>query len=152
MKISKKTVAALCIIVPILALSAFITWSILYVNQQPNFSKYHSYAVKIENGIVPLTDEQFRQIAQGYINEETLRVRGLLEDAQRAGHVLYLYKSDDMSGEHDIMRTGAKAGTYAEICLFIDDRAFRFSSDRPINIVNEIIAEAINQSESEQEL
>ena len=155
MKISKGLILDLCKIAAILILILCI---VLWYNQKPNFSKYHSYAVAIydkdlgDYKQIPLTDEQFQQIANGYVNEETLRVRGLLDDAQRNGFMLYLYKSDDMSGQPDAMWTDALAGTYAEMCLFINDRAFRFDRSKPINIANKIIKEAIEQSESEQEV
>ena len=90
MKISKKTVIALSIIVPILALVLFF---VLWFNQKPNFSKYHSYAVITDNGIVSLNDEQFQQISQGYANEETIEYNWLKSGGYGSGHKLILYKS-----------------------------------------------------------
>lgn len=141
MKISKKTVVALCIIVPILEL-------VLWHNQKPNFSKYHSYAVETKSGYIPLTDEQFQQIAQSYISEETLHYVWFGHNGP-AGNKLILFKSDDMSGNCVTMYTG---GLGAVSSLYLGNRCFEFDSSKPINIAEKIIAEAFKQYESEQEL
>ena len=141
MKISKKTVIALCIIVPILAL-------VLWLNQKPNFSKYHSYAVETESGYIPLTDEQFQQIAQSYISDDTLEYCWSSKLGP-GGHKLILFKSYDMSGNCVNMYTGV---TYPVSYLYLGNRSFKFDSSKPIDVAEQIIEEAINQSESEQEL
>lgn len=145
MKISKKIVAALCIIVPVLAL---ITGFILYTNQKPNFSKYHSYAVVTDNGDIPLTDEQFQQIVQSYMSDNTLEYRWL-SPIGPSGHKLILFKSNDMSGNYITMYTGVAD---AVSCLYVDNRSFIFDSSKPIDIVEQIIKETNDQSESEQEV
>lgn len=84
MKISQKTVVALCIIVPILTL-VLISW----FNQKPNFSRYHSYAVLnydkdlLEFYEIPLTGEQFQQIVDIYSNDETLFMIFLISETAR---------------------------------------------------------------------
>lgn len=143
MKISKKTVKTLCIIIPLLAI-------VLWFTQKPIFFIYHSYAIETENGDIPLTDEQFQQIAQGYLNEKTLRIGTVFDRVWQAGYTIKLYKTKDMSGKYDIMMTGGK-GDESDVCLWINDKCFPFDTHYPINIANEIIAEAIEQYESEQE-
>lgn len=139
MKVSKKMAAALCIIVPILAI---VLWS----NQKPNFSKYHSYAVETESGYVPLTDEQFRQIAQNYINEDSLEYSWSSKIGP-AGHKLILFKSYDMSGNCVTMYTGVN---YPFSYLDIGNRSFVFDSSNPIDAAEQTIEKAIEQYESEQ--
>ncbi len=146
MKISKKTVIALSIIVPILALVLFF---VLWFNQKPNFSKYHSYAVITDNGIVSLNDEQFQQISQGYANEETIEYNWLKSGGYGSGHKLILYKSYDMSGNCVTMYTGV---SYPVSEMYLGGKCFVFDSSKPINIADEIIQEAIAQSESEREV
>ena len=141
MKISKKTVITLCIIVPILAL-------VLWLNQKPNFSKYHSYAVETESGYIPLTDEQFQQISQSYISEDTLEYCWSSKIGP-AGHKLILFKSYDMSGNCVTMYTGVSDPMPY---LYIGNRSFFFDSGKPIDVAEQIIKEAIEQYESEQEL
>ncbi len=141
MKISKKAITALCIIVSILAIALFC---ILWFNQKPNFSKYHSYAVVTDNGIVPLTDEQFQQITQSYISED-LQHCWL---AHESGYRLILYKSNDMSGNCVNMYTGV---TYPVSYLCIGNRCFVFDGNAP-DFAEQIIKEAIEQYESEQEV
>lgn len=143
MKISKKTAAALCIIVPIFALAL-----VLRFNQKPNFSKYHSYAVVTDNGNIPLTDEQFQQIVQSYMSDDTLEYRWL-SPLGPSGHKLILFKSNDMSGNYVTMYTGV---TDAVPCLYVNNRSFIFDSSKPIEIVEQIIQESTVRSESEQEL
>lgn len=143
MKISKKTAAALCIIVPIFALAL-----VLRFNQKPNFSKYHSYAVVTDNGNIPLTDEQFQQIVQSYMSDDTLEYRWL-SPLGPGGHKLILFKSNDMSGNYVTMYTGV---TDAVPCLYVNNRSFIFDSSKPIEIVEQIIQESTVRSESEQEL
>lgn len=145
MKISKKTVVAFCIIVPIFAL---ILFSVLWFNQKPNFSKYHSYAVVTDNDNIPLTDEQFQQIVQSYMSDDTLEYRWL-SPLGPSGHKLILFKSNDMSGNYVTMYTGV---TDAVPCLYVDNRSFIFDSSKPIDIIEQIIQEATDQPESEQEL
>lgn len=145
MKVSKKTVIALCIIVPILIL---VLSCVLWLNQKPNFSKYHSYAVETESGIVPLTDEQFQQIVQSYMSDNTLEYRWL-SPLGPSGHKLILFKSNDMSGNYITMYTGVAD---AVSCLYVDNRSFIFDSSKPIDIVEQIIKEANDQSESEQKV
>ncbi|MCM1329466.1 MAG: hypothetical protein NC253_08515 [Ruminococcus sp.] len=150
MKISKKAIVTLCIIVPILAI-------VLWYYQKPNFSKYHSYAVvfhdeDLETYIdIPLTDEQFQKIAQGYINEKTLHQDTIFERVWMAGYKIKLYKTKDMSGEYDVMWTGG-LGDNADACLWINDKCFNFNTSRPINNADKIIFELIKQYESEREL
>lgn len=141
MKISKGLILDLCRISAILILILCI---VLWFNQKPNFSKYHSYAVETESGYIPLTDEQFQQITQNYISED-LQHCWL---AHKTGHRLILYKSDDMSGNCVNMYTGV---TYPISYLCIDNRCFVFDGNAP-DVAEQIIEEAINQSESEQEL
>ena len=141
MKISKKTVITLCIIVPILAL-------VLWLNQKPNFSKYHSYAVETESGYIPLTDEQFQQIAQSYISDDTLEYCWSSKLGP-GGHKLILFKSYDMSGNCVNMYTGVSDPMPY---LYIGNRSFFFDSGKPIDVAEQIIKEAIEQYESEQEL
>jgi|GEM_PF-2097775 len=143
MKISKKTAAALCIIVPIFALAL-----VLRFNQKPNFSKYHSYAVVTDNGNIPLTDEQFQQIVQSYMSDDTLEYRWL-SPLGPSGHKLILFNSNDMSGNYVTMYTGV---TDAVPCLYVNNRSFIFDSSKPIEIVEQIIQESTVRSESEQEL
>lgn len=145
MKVSKKTVITLCIIVPILALVLFC---VLRLNQKPNFSKYHSYAVETESGYVPLTDEQFRQIAHSYINEDSLEYRWSSKIGP-AGHKLILFKSYDMSGNCVTMYTGVN---YPFSYLDIGNRSFVFDSSNPIDTAEQIIEEAIDQYESGQKV
>lgn len=145
MKISKKAVKALCIIVSILAIALFC---VLWFNQKPNFSKYHSYAVVTDNGNIPLTDEQFQQIVQSYMSDDTLEYRWL-SPLGPSGHKLILFKSNDMSGNYVTMYTGV---TDAVPCLYVDNRSFIFDSSKPIDIIEQIIQEATDQPESEQEL
>lgn len=146
MKISKKTVAALCIIVSILAL---ITGFILYTNQKPNFSKYHSYAVVTNNGDIPLTGEQFQRIVDVYENDDTLQYDWY--DSCFAGCEIKLYKTKDISGEYDYMTTGDIMDFY----LVINDKAWKawtYNKQDTARQVNAIIEEAIEQYESEQEV
>ncbi len=143
MKISKKLAGDLCIIVSIILIVLGI---VLWFNQKPNFSKYHSYAVVTDNGNIPLTDEQFQQIAQSYICEDTWEYRW---EVHENGYQLFLYKSDDMSGDYVTMYTGVP---YPMSYLCIGNRCFIFDSSKPIDIAEQIIEEAIEQSESEQKL
>lgn len=145
MKISKKAVKALCIIVSILIL---IFGVYLWDNQKPNFSKYHSYAVETESGYIPLTDEQFQQISQSYISEDTLEYCWSSKIGP-AGHKLILFKSYDMSGNCVTMYTGVSDPMPY---LYIGNRSFFFDSGKPIDIAEQIIKEAIEQYESEQEV
>lgn len=147
MKISKKTVVALCIIVSILAL---VAWFILYVSQQPNFSKYHSYAVVTENGDIALTDEQFQRVIDVYKNDK-LTYNWLSVDAFPLGWEIHLYETNDLSGDYVIMRTGNK-GSSEEFCISVGDKYYFYEKGNNQNLVSEIIREAINQPESEQEL
>lgn len=139
MKISKGLILDLCRISAILILILCI---VLWYNQKPNFSKYHSYAVVTDNGIVPLTDEQFQQIAQSYISEDTLEYR-LSSKIGPAGHKLILFKSDDMSGNCVTMYTGV---SYPISYLYVGNRRFVFDSSKPIDVAEQIIEEAIENT------
>ncbi|MBP1548509.1 MAG: hypothetical protein J6A05_00765, partial [Oscillospiraceae bacterium] len=97
MKTSRKIRVSFCIIVPILIL---VVACILYFNQKPNFSAYHSYSV---NGI-PITDEDFQRIVEVYENDKTLSNEWI--EAFFAGYSIRLYRTDDMSGVYDYMTTG----------------------------------------------
>ena len=145
MKISKGLILDLCRIAAILI---FILCIVLWYNQKPNFSKYHSYAVVTDNGIVPLTDEQFQQIAQSYIGEDTLEYCWSSKIGP-AGHKLILFKSYDMSGNCVTMYTGV---SYPIPYLYVGNRSFKFDSSKPIDVAEQIIEEVINQFESEQEV
>ncbi|MCM1023416.1 MAG: hypothetical protein NC395_05080 [Prevotella sp.] len=155
MKISKKAIVTLCIIVPILALVLFC---ILWFNQKPDFSKYNSYAVVTDNGDIPLTDGQFRQVVQAYKNDGTLQIRGvlerMLEESNKAGYKIKLYKTADMAGNYDTMYTGNSGigdGSLT-MCLWINDTCFMFENSKTgMNVLN-TVKEAIAQSESEREL
>lgn len=155
MKISKKIVVALCIIVSILAIALLC---VLWFNQKPNFSKYHSYAILtydkdlLEFYEIPLTDEQFQQIVDIYTNDETL-----FYDYWNAKHYLHdgayikLYKTNDMSGRCVYMQTGYNDGKH-EMCLWIGDKCFPFDNPDTATQVIDILREAFKQYESEQEL
>lgn len=145
MKISKGLILDLCRIAAILVL---ILGIVLWFNQKPNFSKYHSYAVETESGYIPLTDEQFQQIAQSYISDDTLEYCWLSKLGS-AGYKLILFKSDDMSGNCVTMYTGVP---YPMSYLCIGNRCFVFDGSKPIDIAEQIIEEAIERSESEQKL
>ena len=152
MKISKKTVIALCIIVPILAL-------VLWLNQKPNFSKYHSYAVEIYDKDLgaykemPLTDEQFQRIVDVYKNDETLYYEWF--EAFFVGYDIHLYKSKDMSGEYDYMTIGSIEDRF--LCISGEirgktwDKAWGYDKQDTARQVYAIIEEAIEQYESGQE-
>lgn len=151
MKISKKIVTTLCIIVPILAL---ITGFILYTNQKPNFSKYHSYAVVTGNGDIPLTDEKFQRIVDVYKNDKTLYY-DWFDEARSYGYEIKLYKSTDMSGEYYSMTTGGTDGLFLRIRRKTNNGYWKkaweyFEKDTMIHVCS-IIEEAIEQYESEQE-
>ena len=145
MKISKSLILDLCRIAAILILILCI---VLWFNQKPNFSKYHSYAVETESGYIPLTDEQFQQISQSYISEDTLEYCWSSKIGP-AGHKLILFKSYDMSGNCVTMYTGVSDPMPY---LYIGNRSFFFDSGKPIDVAEQIIKEAIEQYESEQEL
>lgn len=154
MKISKKTLTALCIIVSILVL---ILFSVLWFNQKPNFSRYHSYAVITDNGDIPLTDERFQQVVQSYKNDETLQIASverLLGKVYKTGYQIKLYKSDDMTGFYDTMYTGNSGvgDGSTTMCLWINDKCFMFDNSKTGRYVLNTIREAIDQPESEQEL
>ena len=132
MKVSKKTAAALCIIVPILALVLFCAF---WLNQKPNFSKYHSYAVETESDCIPLTDEQFDQVVQLYKNDETLQIASaerLFGNVYKTGYQIRLYRSDDMTGFYDIMYTGnsGKGDGSTTMCLWINNKCFMFENSK----------------------
>lgn len=146
MKISKKAVVELCIIVPIAAL---IIGFILYAAQQPNFSKYHSYTVVTDNGDIPLTEEQFQRIVNVYENDE-LQYNWLSYDFTPRGWEIHLYETDDLRGDYVVMRTGNK-GDEREFCIGVGDKVYSYKRGNNSNSVNEIIFEAIEQYESEQE-
>ena len=147
MKISKKIVTSLCIIVSILAIALFC---ILWFNQKPNFSKYHSYAVVTDNGVVPLTDEQFQRIVDVYKNDETLYYEWF--EAFFGGYDIHLYKTTDMSGEYDYMTTGNIEDRFLKIRGKTWYKSWGYDKQDTARQINAIIEEAINQSESEQEL
>lgn len=149
MKISKKAIVTLCIIVSILAIVLFC---VLWFNQKPNFSKYHSYAVVTENGDIPLTDGQFQKIAELYKNDETMYIATLFEDAHMEGYKLKLYKTADMSGNYLTVYTGSSAPITGITHLKMGNKAFGYDEGRD-NIARQIetiIAGAIEQYESEQ--
>ena len=106
MKTSRKIIVSFCIIAFILI---FVVGCILYFNQKPNFSVYHSYSV---NGI-PITDEDFQRIVEVYENDKTLSYDWFGDLS--AGYHLRLYKTDDMSGKYDNMYTGDIIDTYLEM-------------------------------------
>lgn len=154
MKISRKAVVALCIIVPILTL---VLLCVLWFNQKPNFSRYHSYAVITDNGDIPLTDERFQQVVQSYKNDETLQIASverLLGKVYKTGYQIKLYKSDDMTGFYDTMYTGNSGvgDGSTTMCLWINDKCFMFDNSKTGRYVLNTIREAIDQPESEQEL
>lgn len=136
MKTSRKMRVAFCIIVPILIL---VVGCILYFNQKPNFSAYHSYSV---NGI-PITDEDFQRIAEVYENDKTLSYDCFGE--LYAGYNLILYKTDDMSGKYDTMYTGDIIDT----SLVMDGKWWTYYNQDTARQVNAIIEEIIEKSEKE---
>ncbi|MBD5140694.1 MAG: hypothetical protein HDT25_04680 [Ruminococcus sp.] len=146
MKICKKTLIALCIILPILVFAAGF---ILYVNQQPNFSKYHSYSVVTDNGGITLTDEQFKQIVDIYKNDKTSYRAWGFDNHYMSGYDIKLYETDDMSGDFVYMITGSngKGGNENGMALWIGHDCFPFENPNTANMVNDIIEEAINCSE-----
>lgn len=155
MKINKKTVVTFCIIIPILAIALFC---ILWFNQKPNFSKYHSYALvtydkdSLEFGEIPLTDEQFQQIVDIYTNDETLcyeywNAKHYLHD----GASIKLYKTNDLSGRCVYMQTGYNDGKH-EMSLWIGDKCFPFDNPDTATQVIDILRKILRQSESEQKL
>lgn len=152
MKISKKAVAALCIIVPILSL---VLLCVLWFNQKPNFSKYHSYAVVTDNGDIPLTDEQFQPVVQAYKNDKTLQIASVerfLGNTYKTGYQIKLYKTENMTGNYDTMYTG-NSGTgdgSLTMCLWLNNTCFMFENSKTGRNVLNIVREAINQPESEQ--
>ena len=156
MKIRKKTVVTFCIIIPILAIVLYVFF---LFTQKPDFSKYHSYEVITLHDDIPLTDEQFQRIVNVYENDETLH---FVTSAPSAGYLIKLYETDDMSGEYDIMSTGGDRGD-GSLYLIIDRgknnnpqyKLWEYKNPDTMKHVKAIIKEAeeaIDQSESEQEL
>lgn len=136
MKKHKKLKVTICIIVPILIL---VVACILYFNQKPNFSAYHSYSV---DGI-PITDEDFQRIVEVYENDKTLSYDWFGDLS--AGYHLRLYKTDDMSGKYDNMYTGDIIDTYLEM----DGKWWTYHNQDTARQVNAIIEEIIEKSEKE---
>lgn len=110
MKVSKKTAAALCIIAIFLTLAVPCVLFLLWINQKPNFSQYHSYELKIgfdkDSGkdiYMQLTDEQFQRIVDMYENDENLYYEWRGKSSGVHKYHIYLYKTADMTGEADSM-------------------------------------------------
>ena len=136
MKKHKKLKVTIYIIVPILIL---VVACILYFNQKPNFSVYHSYSV---DGI-PITDEDFQRIVDVYENDKTLSYWWY--DALPTGYDLRLYRMEDMSGECDYMCTGDIIDMY----LVMDGKSWAYDNQDTARQVNAIIEEIIEKSEKE---
>lgn len=160
MKISKKTVVTLCIIITIITILSYVLIIVLWINQKPNFSKYHSYVVvlgydkDLGNRYVQLTDKQFQQIVDVYKNDKTLHY----EFEGSSGVHRYnirLYKTADMTGKFDIMVTCDDNSNFLKIerinefllCIF---GKYWYIEQDTARQVNAIIEEAIEQYESEQ--
>ena len=156
MKVSRKKTAALCIIIPMIALVIlFLVWYLFF--GKPDFSKYKSYSVVYDyrQKELQLTDEQFQRIIQVYEND-TLHYG--LYDSFTGSYEMRLYKSNDMSGEYDLMETGS----IVDFCLLIgthknddsgvrDWKAYYYYKQDTTSQVCAIIREAIEEAESEQE-
>lgn len=158
MKISKGLILNLCKIAAILILILCI---VLWYNQKPNFSKYHSYVVALgydkdlgDRRYIQLTDKQFQQIVDVYKNDKTLHY-----DKGSSGEYRYnirLYKTADMTDEYDVMCTCGdnanflRIGRIDDFLLCIHWKTWRVEQDTARQ-VNAIIREAIDQYESEQE-
>ena len=150
MKISKGLILDLCRIAAILMLILCI---VLWFNQKPNFSKYHSYEVVTDNGDIPLTDEQFQKIVELYKNDETMQMVVWNANTYCQGYHLRLYKTADRSGDYLTVYTGSSAPV-TSVWLLMGNKWFRYDEGRG-NVVGQIeaiIEEAIEQSESEREL
>lgn len=136
MKTSRKIRVSFCIIAFILI---FVVGCILYFNQKPNFSAYHSYSV---DGI-PITDEDFQRIVDVYENDKTLSYWWY--DALPTGYDLRLYRTEDMSGECDYMCTG----DIIDMWLVMDGKGWTYDNQNTARQVNAIIEEIIEKSEKE---
>ena len=119
MKIDRKIIRKLHINVPGMLLVLVVLGGFLWLNQKPDFSEYHSYAVvgmyfkDYNGGKVPLTEEQFQRITEVYKNDETLYYEWF--EPFWDGYEIHLYKTTDMSGQFDIMYTGGLEDKYLMI-------------------------------------
>lgn len=160
MKISKKTVVTLCIIITIITILSYVLIVVLWINQKPNFSKYHSYVVvlgydkDLGNRYVQLTDKQFQQIVDVYKNDKTLNYEFEGFSGGERMYDIRLYKTSDMTGKFDIMVTCDDNSNFLKIerinefllCIF---GSYWYIEQDTARQVNAIIEEAIEQSESE---
>lgn len=162
MKISKKTVIKLCIIIPILAIVLWLLVIFLWINQKPNFSKYHSYVVQFydknlgDDRYIQLTDKQFQQIVDVYKNDKTLHYEFEGSPGGERMYNIRLYKTADMTGKCDFLETCDDNSNFLKISrinyfLLCNFGKYWYIERDTARQVNAIIKEAIEQYESEQE-
>ncbi len=155
MKINREMIRNICtnVFKTLLILGALVVLAgFLWVNQKPNFSKYHSYAIAGDGGNVPLTDEQFQRIVEAYENDEMHYM--IFSDRVCAGYEIYLYKTKDMSGQYDVLRTGDLQTNFIMIYRKtingdISCKSFEYENSGEENTfrqVQAVIREAINEA------
>lgn len=164
MKFNIKTIVALCITVFTFVLALSCVIFVLWINQKPNFSKYHSYKVVLgydknlgSTGYMQLTDEQFQRIADIYNDDETLCYKWFGDFSGEHSYDIILYKAADMTGKSVIMQTYCDnvdfftIGKSNDFLVVYFWKAWRIEQDTSKQ-VNAVIKELIEQYESGREV